>query len=177
MLKVLGSMLILLASVGFGFQIQMDLRNHLRLLYDIRKLLLDIANETAYTMDPMEVVLEHAIHSRNPYLNEICKEMGEGLQKKERGCGQELWQERIEDLTPYRVTKELMKKAGSQCRFLHCLPAFHDLNTTIGRQIYDKFGIDCMEVTDEVFEGPQSIVFDEAENRMHTIKAVMAATL
>ena len=78
MLKVLGSMLILLASVGFGFQIQMDLRNHLRLLYDIRKLLLDIANETAYTMDPMEVVLEHAIHSRNPYLNEICKEMGEG---------------------------------------------------------------------------------------------------
>ena len=70
-----------------------------------------------------------------------------------------------------------MEKAGSQCRFLHCLPAFHDLNTTIGRQIYDKFGIDCMEVTDEVFEGPQSIVFDEAENRMHTIKAIMAATL
>ena len=89
MLKVLGSMLILLASVGFGFQIQMDLRNHLRLLYDIRKLLLDIANETAYTMDPMEVVLEHAIHSRNPYLHEICKEMGEGLQKKERGQKEE----------------------------------------------------------------------------------------
>ena len=88
-----------------------------------------------------------------------------------------VWQERIEDLTPYRVTKKLMEKAGSQCRFLHCLPAFHDLNTTIGRQIYDKFGIDCMEVTDEVFEGSQSIVFDEAENRMHTIKAVMAATL
>jgi len=88
-----------------------------------------------------------------------------------------VWQERIEDLTPYRVTKELMEKAGSQCRFLHCLPAFHDLNTTIGRQIYDKFGIDCMEVTNEVFEGPQSIVFDEAENRMHTIKAVMTATL
>ena len=96
MLKVLGSMLILLASVGFGFQIQMDLKNHLRLLYDIRKLLFDIANETAYTMDSMEVVLEHSIHSRNPYLNEICREMGEGLQKKERGCGQELWQERIE---------------------------------------------------------------------------------
>lgn len=82
MLKVLGSMLILLASVGFGFQIQMDLKNHLRLLYDIRKLLFDIANETAYTMDSMEVVLEHAIHSRNPYLNEICKEMGEGLQRR-----------------------------------------------------------------------------------------------
>ena len=88
-----------------------------------------------------------------------------------------VWQERIEELTPYRVTKELMDNAGSRCRFMHCLPAFHDLKTTIGKQIYDKFGIDCMEVTDEVFESEQSIVFDEAENRMHTIKAVMAATL
>ena len=119
MLKVLGSMLILLASVGFGFQIQMDLRNHLRLLYDIRKLLFDIANETAYTMDPMEVVLEHAIHSRNPYLNEICKEMGEGLQKKERGCGQELWQERIEAWQK-RLGLSLEEKeifAGAGCAF------------------------------------------------------------
>ena len=88
-----------------------------------------------------------------------------------------VWQERIEDLTPYRVTMALMDNAGKQCRFLHCLPAFHDLNTTIGKQIYDKFGIDCMEVTDEVFESDRSIVFDEAENRLHTIKAVMAATL
>ena len=88
-----------------------------------------------------------------------------------------VWKERIDDLTPYRVTKELMDNAGAQCRFMHCLPAFHDLNTTIGKQIYDKFGIDCMEVSDEVFESEQSIVFDEAENRMHTIKAVMAATL
>ena len=119
MLKVLGSMLILLASIGFGFQIQMDLRNHLRLLYDIRKLLLDIANETAYTMDPMEVVLEHAIHNRNPYLNEICKEMGEGLQKKERGCGQELWQERIEAWQK-RLGLSLEEKeifAGAGCAF------------------------------------------------------------
>jgi len=88
-----------------------------------------------------------------------------------------VWEERIRELTPYRVTKELMENAGSQCRFMHCLPAFHDLNTTIGKQIYDKFGVDCMEVTDEVFESEASIVFDEAENRMHTIKAVMAATL
>ncbi len=88
-----------------------------------------------------------------------------------------VWQERIEELTPYRVTKALMNNAGSQCRFMHCLPAFHDLNTTIGKQIHEKFGITCMEVTDEVFESSQSIVFDEAENRMHTIKAVMAATL
>ena len=70
-----------------------------------------------------------------------------------------------------------MANAGSGCRFMHCLPAFHDLGTVIGRQIHEKFAIDCMEVTDEVFEGAQSIVFDEAENRMHTIKAIMAATL
>ena len=89
----------------------------------------------------------------------------------------EVWRERIEELSPYRVTKAAMDNAGAQCRFMHCLPAFHDLKTTVGKQIYDKFGIDCMEVTDEVFESEQSIVFDEAENRMHTIKAVMLATL
>ena len=89
----------------------------------------------------------------------------------------EVWEERIKELSPYRVTKALMDNAGMQCRFMHCLPAFHDLETQIGKEIYDKFGIDCMEVTHEVFEGEQSIVFDEAENRMHTIKAVMAATL
>ncbi len=88
-----------------------------------------------------------------------------------------VWQERIEALTPYRVTEALMDLAGPQCCFMHCLPAFHDLKTTVGKQIFDKFGIDCMEVTDSVFESERSIVFDEAENRMHTIKAVMAATL
>lgn len=89
----------------------------------------------------------------------------------------EVWAERIADLTPYRVTSELMNAAGPQCRFMHCLPSFHDLHTEIGYEIYEKFGIDCMEVTDEVFESDASIVFDEAENRLHTIKAVMAATL
>ena len=89
----------------------------------------------------------------------------------------QVWKERIEELTPYRVTEELLAIAGPQCRFMHCLPAFHDLKTTTGQEIYEKFGIDCMEVTDGVFESAQSIVFDEAENRMHTIKAVMAATL
>ena len=88
-----------------------------------------------------------------------------------------VWKERIEALKPYQVNKAMMDNAGSQCRFMHCLPAFHDLNTIIGKQIHEKFGIDCMEVTDEVFESAQSIVFDEAENRMHTIKAVMASTL
>ena len=88
-----------------------------------------------------------------------------------------VWAERIEALQPYQVNKAMLENAGPQCRFMHCLPAFHDLNTVIGKQIFDKFGIDCMEVTDEVFESQQSIVFDEAENRMHTIKAVMAAML
>jgi len=88
-----------------------------------------------------------------------------------------VWEERIRELSPYQVNAKLMKMAGSQCRFMHCLPAFHDLETTVGRQIHEKFGLTCMEVTDEVFQSEQSIVFDEAENRMHTIKAVMAATL
>ena len=88
-----------------------------------------------------------------------------------------VWAERIEALQPYQVNKAMLENAGPQCRFMHCLPAFHDLNTTIGAQIHEKFGITAMEVTDEVFESSQSIVFDEAENRMHTIKAVMAATL
>lgn len=93
------------------------------------------------------------------------------------GEPEEVWEERINDLLPYQVNKALLDNAGEQCRFMHCLPAFHDLNTTVGKKIHDKFGISCMEVTDEVFESEQSIVFDEAENRMHTIKAVMAATL
>ena len=89
----------------------------------------------------------------------------------------EVWGYRIRELSAYRVTKELMDIAGPQCKFMHCLPAFHDLKTKIGKEMGEKFNIDCMEVTDEVFESEQSIVFQEAENRMHTIKAVMAATL
>ena len=89
----------------------------------------------------------------------------------------EVWEERIRELTPYKVTAEVMKNAGEKAIFLHCLPAFHDLKTKIGKEIHDRFGIDDMEVTDEVFESEQSKVFDEAENRMHTIKAVMVATL
>ena len=126
-----------------------------------------VAAETGATLefltDPME-----ATKNADVIYTDVWVSMGEP---------DGVWKERIDDLTPYRVTKALMDNAGSQCRFMHCLPAFHDLKTTIGKQIYDKFGIDCMEVTDEVFESEQSIVFDEAENRMHTIKAVMAATL
>lgn len=89
----------------------------------------------------------------------------------------EVWTERIKQLEPYRVTTELMAKADPSAIFLHCLPSFHDTNTTTGAEIAEKFGVTEMEVTDEVFESPQSKVFDEAENRMHTIKAVMYATL
>ena len=90
----------------------------------------------------------------------------------------EVWEERIKELSPYQVNKALMSKTGKASTvFMHCLPAFHDLNTKIGKEIGEKFNISAMEVTDEVFESAQSIVFDEAENRMHTIKAVMAATL
>ncbi len=126
-----------------------------------------IAAETGATLefitDPME-----ATKGADVIYTDVWVSMGEP---------DSVWEERIRELTPYRVTIELMTNAGAQCRFMHCLPAFHDLKTTIGKQIHDKFGIDCMEVTDEVFESDASIVFDEAENRMHTIKAVMAATL
>ena len=127
----------------------------------------EIAAETSavleFITDPMEAVKDaHVIYT------DVWVSMGEP---------DSVWSERIAELTPYRVTMDLMNAAGPQCRFMHCLPAFHDLNTTIGQQIYEKFGIDCMEVTDEVFESDRSILFDEAENRMHTIKAVMAASL
>ena len=89
-----------------------------------------------------------------------------------------VWQERIRLLTPYQVNRSAMEKTGNpQAKFLHCLPAFHDRETEIGASIFKKFGLEAMEVTDEVFESPASIVFDQAENRLHTIKAVMVATL
>jgi ornithine carbamoyltransferase len=126
-----------------------------------------IAKETGATLEFIEDAMQ-ATKNADVIYTDVWVSMGEP---------DGVWKERIEELSPYRVTKEIMDNAGAQCRFMHCLPAFHDLKTTVGRQIYDKFGIDCMEVTDEVFESDASIVFDEAENRMHTIKAVMAATL
>ena len=126
-----------------------------------------IAAETGavleFITDPME-----ATRNAGVIYTDVWVSMGEP---------EEVWKERIDALMPYQVNKALMDNAGSQCRFMHCLPAYHDLNTGVGREIYEKFGYDALEVTDEVFESEQSIVFDEAENRMHTIKAVMAATL
>ncbi len=94
------------------------------------------------------------------------------------GESEEVWQERIEILKPYQVNMNMIKNTlNENVKFLHCLPAFHDTSTKVGKQIYEKYGLDSMEVTDEVFESKYSLVFDEAENRMHTIKAVMVATL
>ena len=126
-----------------------------------------IAAETGATLEFIEDPTV-AVKNADVIYTDVWVSMGEP---------DEVWESRIRELTPYRVTTELMNLAGAQCRFMHCLPAFHDLKTKIGKEIHEKFGITCMEVTDEVFESEQSIVFDEAENRMHTIKAVMAATL
>ena len=116
-----------------------------------------------FETDPLQ-----AVRNADVLYTDIWVSMGEPA---------EVWAQRIHDLLPYQVNGKLMEAAGEQCRFMHCLPAYHDLETENGLAIYQEFGLDALEVTDEVFESPQSIVFDEAENRMHTIKAVMAATL
>ena len=126
-----------------------------------------IAAETGATLtfeeDPMA-----ATRGADVIYTDVWVSMGEPI---------EVWEERIAALSPYQVNKTLMDNAGPQCRFMHCLPAYHDLKTAVGKEMGERFGRNAMEVTDEVFESEQSIVFDEAENRMHTIKAVMAATL
>jgi ornithine carbamoyltransferase len=94
------------------------------------------------------------------------------------GEADEVWAERIKLLKPYQVNAEAMAATGNpDAKFMHCLPAFHNTDTEVGKEIFEKFGLDCLEVTEEVFESPASIVFDEAENRLHTIKATMVATL
>jgi len=127
----------------------------------------EIAKETGATIE-LETDPIKATKNAKVIYTDVWVSMGEP---------DSVWQERITDLTPYRVTKELMANADKDCVFMHCLPAFHDVKTKIGKEIFEKYGIDCMEVTDEVFESQASVVFREAENRMHTIKAVMLATL
>ena len=126
-----------------------------------------VAAETGATLS-FETDPQKAVQGADVIYTDIWVSMGEP---------EEVWEERIHDLLPYQVNQALMDAAGPQARFMHCLPAYHDLETENGVAVYEKFGLESMEVTHEVFEGPQSIVFDEAENRMHTIKAVIAATL
>ena len=128
---------------------------------------LKIAEETGATLS-FEENPDVAVKGANVIYTDVWVSMGEPV---------EVWQDRINDLSPYQVNKELMAKADKDAVFMHCLPAYHDLNTEVGHEMGEKFGRDSMEVTDEVFESEQSIVFQEAENRMHTIKAVMLSTL
>lgn len=126
-----------------------------------------VAAETGATLRFCEDV-DEAVKGAHVIYTDIWVSMGEP---------EEVWAQRIDALAPYQVNSELMAKAEPHAIFMHCLPSYHDMNTAIGRQMGEKFGRDAMEVTDEVFESAQSVVFQEAENRMHTIKAVMAATL
>ncbi len=126
-----------------------------------------IANETGAILE-FEADVKKAVKGADVLYTDVWASMGEP---------EEVWKQRICDLMPYQIGMETLELAGPQCKLMHCLPAFHDLGTGIGQEIYAKYGITAMEVTDEAFESPASIVFDEAENRMHTIKAVMAATL
>ena len=127
----------------------------------------DVAKETGATITLTEDVMD-GTRGADVIYTDVWVSMGEP---------DEVWESRIRELMPYQVNKKVMENAGPQAIFTHCLPAFHDLKTGIGKKIQEKFGIDEMECTDEVIESAQSVVFDEAENRMHTIKAVMAATL
>ena len=127
----------------------------------------DVAAQTGATITLTDDVAE-ATKDADVIYTDVWVSMGEP---------EEVWAERINDLKPYQVNTKAFENAKDSAIFMHCLPAFHDLKTTIGKQVYEKFGLSELEVTDEVFEGPRSVVFDEAENRMHSIKAIMKATL
>ncbi len=127
----------------------------------------EIAKETGAIIELVEDPYE-AVKDADVIYTDVWVSMGEP------DC---IWAERLTDLMPYQVNQKLMDAAKPECKFMHCLPAYHDLKTAVGQDIFKKFKYDCIEVTDEVFEGPQSIVFQEAENRFHTIKAVMAAVI
>jgi ornithine carbamoyltransferase len=135
---------------------------------EIQELARSIASETGAQITITESV-EDAVRGADVLLTDVWVSMGEA---------DEVWAERIELLTPYQVNAGTMKLSGNpDVKFMHCLPAFHNTDTEVGKEIYEKFGMEALEVTEEVFESPASLVFDEAENRMHTIKAVMVATI
>ena len=135
---------------------------------EIVELARSIASETGAQITITDDVAE-AVRGADVLLTDVWVSMGEA---------DEVWAERIELLKPYQVNAETMAATGNpDVKFMHCLPAFHNTETEVGKEIFEKFGMDCLEVTEEVFESPASLVFDEAENRLHTIKAVMVATL
>ena len=135
---------------------------------EITELARSIAEETGARITITDDVAE-AVRGADVLLTDVWVSMGES---------DEVWAERIELLRPYQVNAETMAATGNpDVKFMHCLPAFHNTDTEVGKEIFEKFGMEALEVTEEVFESPASLVFDEAENRMHTIKAVMVATL
>ena len=134
---------------------------------DLRRQCMEIAAKTGAVLE-FEEDPAKAVEGADVIYTDVWVSMGED---------EKVWESRIRSLLPYQVNQKLMDMAGKDCVFMHCLPAFHDLNTETGRNIHARFGLEAMEVTDDVFDGPRSIVFDQAENRMHTIKAVMSATL
>lgn len=133
------------------------------LINECQKIASESGAALRFITDPME-----ATKNADVIYTDVWVSMGEP---------DEVWKERIDDLAPYQVNKALMDNASDECVFMHCLPAYHDMKTTVGKTVGEKFGRTEMEVTDEVFESEKSIVFKEAENRMHTIKAVIAATI
>ena len=133
------------------------------LIEQCREIAMQSGSELRFITDPLE-----ATKNADVIYTDVWVSMGEP---------DEVWKERLDALLPYQVNKRIMDNAGEQCVFMHCLPAYHDLKTTVGKTVGEKFGLTALEVTDEVFESERSIVFQEAENRMHTIKAVIAATI
>jgi ornithine carbamoyltransferase len=135
---------------------------------EVVELARSVADETGAQITITDDVAE-AVKGADVLLTDVWVSMGES---------DDVWAERIELLKPYQINAETMKLTGNpDVKFMHCLPAFHNTETQVGKEIYEKFGIDALEVTEDVFESPASLVFDEAENRLHTIKAVLVATL
>ena len=158
----------LIAGAKLGMDVRIASPKSLWPRDEIVELARSIASETGAQITITDDVGE-AVRGADVLLTDVWVSMGEP---------DEVWAERIELLKPYQVNAETMAKTGNpDVKFMHCLPAFHNTETQVGKEIFEKFGMDCLEVTEEVFESPASLVFDEAENRLHTIKAVMVATL
>jgi ornithine carbamoyltransferase len=158
----------LIAGAKLGMDVRIASPKSLWPRDEITELANSIAEETGAQITITDDVSE-AVRGADVLLTDVWVSMGEA---------DEVWAERIELLKPYQVNAETMAATGNpDAKFMHCLPAFHNTETQVGKEIFEKFGMDCLEVTEEVFESPASLVFDEAENRLHTIKAVMVATL